>query len=161
MPPLLNRTTEQATVSPGLSTTPLSLTRVFARDRDFRKRQVAELIFRRPQFRLRIEERIPFNRSAAIRRFAAHDGRQCALGDGLGFVERRPSADAGDEVLVFLLIRVYVLLAESPELSVRGLDIICAVARAFRAHHCLADFALAAIHLPALAEHSGEAKSAR
>src|SRR5439155_13789300 len=77
------------------------------------------------------------------------------LGDGLGFVERRPSADAGDEVLVFLLIRVYVLLPESPELSVSRFDVIRAVARTLRAHHCLADFALAAIHLPALAEHSG------
>src|SRR2546423_7058590 len=55
---------------------------------------------------------------------------------------------------MFLLVAVDFLLAEAPELSVIGLDEVGAIARAFDADNDLADFALAAVHLAALAKHA-------
>jgi hypothetical protein len=62
--------------------------------------------------------------------------------------------DLPDEVLMFLLVRIYVLFPESPGVTTRRADIVATVAPAFCALDKLLHLAIAAVHLAALAEHA-------
>src|SRR5262249_33602924 len=94
-------------------------------------------------------------RTACVSRLTAHDAGESAFRDGFGLVERLASSNAGNQVLVFLLVRVYFLITESVhQLFVTSTDPIFAIAGSFGAHNSLFHFAFACIHLPTLAEHA-------
>ena len=75
--------------------------------------------------------------------------------DGLGLIKGLASANAGDEIAVFLLVSVDLRIAEAPQIPVVGFYKTGAVAGAFGSNDTLGDFSLTAVHLPALAEHPG------
>ena len=77
---------------------------MLSRDRDRRDRVGAELVFPGAELGFRPHRLVPGDGLAAVDGFPADDARQSRLGDGLGLVDWRAGQDAGDQVLVLLVV---------------------------------------------------------
>src|SRR5262245_38565806 len=125
-----------------------------SRHRRGRLRQRAELILRRGQVQVGLDELVPLDDLTGIRGLAAHDRRQGRVGDLLRLVQRVAAAAAGDQVLVLLDVGVDAAARGLPgRIAVVVRDAVDAVAPALGADDRLAHVARALRPMAAHAEH--------
>ncbi len=118
--------------------------------RDFER---AEFVFFGAEVRRGFHCFVPGDFAAGVAGFAADDAGHGRFGDVLCFVDRIAAADAVDQVGVLELIRRADRFAVAPSVAFGGRNDVCTIAVAAAALDKLADDILAAVDLPALADH--------